>query len=317
MGLSIKNTLLELETTPWGASMTGLWLKNAGGKRINVIYGYKEEDMYRINLPFLGATCGRYAGRIADHAFTIDDTTYYLESDGEVHLHGGPRTLGRQKWTLKEIHQGTHPFVVYTIKSAHLDGGYPGNLEVEAQFTLEENRLKISYRAHSDRDTFLNLTNHNYYNLEGGGNVRAHLLMVNADTYLETGPMLLPTGKQIPVEGTALDHRRAKSLDKTFTEVIPDNTFVLNEKGKEAASLYAPGSGILMKVFTNQPGLVVYTPEFLPETQYKNSPPGKYSSVCLEAQQFPNAPNEPGFPSALLKKGDTYRNEIILEFSVR
>ncbi|MBL7472631.1 aldose epimerase family protein [Robertkochia sediminum] len=317
MGFTIKNTLLELDTTPWGASMTGLWLNNANGQRINVIYGYEEEDMYRVNIPFLGATCGRYAGRIAGHAFTINDIRYTLESDGEVHLHGGSHTLGRQKWTLKEIHEGKVPYIVYAIKSAHLEGGYPGNLEAEARFTLEENRVKISYSARSDKDTYLNLTNHNYYNLDGGGNVRSHRLMVNADTYLETDHLLIPTGKQIPVKGTALDHRKEKDLDNTFSEVIPDNTFALNRDRQAAASLYSPGSGILMKVFTDQPGLVVYTPEFLPETQYKNRPPGKYAAVCLEAQQFPNAPNEPGFPSALLKKGDTYRNEINLEFSIQ
>lgn len=313
----IKNTFLELHTTPWGASMKALFLNDRSGQRVNVIYGYKEESAYQNNLPFLGATCGRYAGRIAGHSFSLDGTTYPLESFGDVHLHGGKRTLGWRKWTRIPGDQKSTEEVIYRIHSDHLDGGYPGNLEAEARYRLEGHTLKICYRAWSDRDTYLNLTNHNYYNLNGGGSISDHLLFLNAGSRLETNSALIPTGSILRVKNTPFDHTRETPLSSTLSETALDHTFALKKDTREAARLYAPESGIEMKLYTDQPGLVVFTPQELPEGYYDNERPESFPAICLEAQQFPNAPNEPKFPSALLKKGVTYTNNITLEFSRR
>ena len=315
-GHIIKNNHLELHTSPTGAAMTALFVKDDRGRSTNVIYGYREPERYLRNPFFMGATCGRYAGRIGGHAFSIADQRYPLESEGRVHLHGGTQSLAFREWTLKQIDHGTTPKIVYEIQSEHLDGGYPGNLLVEARYSLHKHTLQIAFSAQCDRATFLNLTNHNYYNLEGGGSISDHMLYLNAQAILHTDADQVPTGELTDIRNTPFDHSSEKKLGETLRSRSLDHVYVVGEQQPQAV-LYAPASGLEMRMSTNQPGIVVFTPEDLGEGTFRNSAPGHFPAICLEAQNFPNAPNIDTFPSALLEPGKTYTNLIRLEFTTR
>lgn len=312
----IKNKYLELHTISLGASMTNLYFTDRNGRRTNVIYGFGDTDRYKGNPFYMGATCGRYAGRIANHSFSIGDKNYKLESEGDVHLHGGKQALAFREWELKDIVHGATPSVTYSFKSPHLDGGYPGNLEIEATYTLDQNALRIAYSATSDRNTHINLTNHNYYNLNGGGSVRSHELLLNADEILETDSLNVPTGKILKIKDTPFDHTRDKKLEDTLKEVSLDHVFIWNKETPKAR-LYAPSSGIEMTMHTDQPSVVIFVPESFDKGPFRNDAPESYPAICLEAQNYPNAPNEPNFPSSLLEKGEVYQNNITLEFNLR
>ncbi|WP_224489418.1 aldose epimerase family protein [Robertkochia flava] len=312
----IKNSHLELHTCSTGASMTALFVRTASGKTVNVIYGYSDADRYQENPFFMGATCGRYAGRIGNHAFEIDNRKYLLESSGTVHLHGGRQTLAFREWKVKAIDEGDHPSITYEIHSSHMEGGYPGNVVAEARYSLVGNSLHIDFLASSDRATYLNLTNHNYYNLDGGGSICDHSLKLNADRILSTDTMQVPDGGFLDISQTPFDHTTEKRLGITLENTVLDHTFVLGKQEPQAI-LYAPGTGLEMKLRTNQPGVVIFTPEELGTGPFRNLPPEKFPAICLETQNFPNAPNIKAFPSSLLEKGKLYKNQTVLTFAER
>lgn len=309
---TLKNSHLELHALPAGAAMRSLYVKDRHGNPVNVIFGYADIEKYKTNPEFLGATCGRFAGRIGGHTFTINNVNYLLESVGAVHLHGGKHTLGLKEWEVESLVEGEDPSVTYCLTSAHLEGGYPGRLVVRARYTLEGNRLKIEFFASSDADTHLNLTNHNYYNLNGSGSIQTHQLQVGADSFLELGKDKVPTGEFISLQGHRYDLRQPKLLQNLNPPDL-DDVFVLNPS-EQAAALYAPESGIRMKVTTNQPGMVVYTPANLSHGPYNNPTPADFPAICLETQHFPDSPNKGHFPSTLLAKGEEYYHCTVLEF---
>lgn len=315
MGVTvIKNKYLELHTTHFGASMQALYVYDRDGRSQNVIFGYKEESSYGGNPFFMGAVCGRYAGRISSHGFTINNEHYPLDSDGEVHLHGGRLTLSFQKWQLQGTEAGDTPSVTYTITSDHLEGGYPGTIRVQAKYTLIKNRVAIEYRAITDRTTHLNLTNHNYYNLNGGGSTDDHEVKITATGRLETDELKVPTGRIIPIKNTPYDLSTRKVLGEVVNQIALDDVFVFDNT-KRSAILYAPKTGIGLTLTSNQPGVVIFVPESLGEGPFLNSAPLKFPAICLEPQNFPDAPNIAHFPSSLLKAGEVYTNLISLEFS--
>lgn len=313
---SIKNKVLELHTTSYGASMTALYMNDKGNTRRNLIYGYSNPENYKGNPFFLGATCGRYAGRIAEHGFELEGQRYALESDGPVHLHGGSASLAFKPWTLKEIHEGEDPYIVYTLQSAHMEGGYPGNLEVEARYSLKGNTLHIVYRGISDRLTHLNLTNHNYYNLNGGGSILGHELEVSAHKFLDTDSLNVPTGAYTEVRDTPYDLHRATRLQEVLNQVSLDHVYAFSENHRRAI-LFSRESGIAMTLTTNQPGVVIFTPADLGTETFRNITPGAYPAICLEPQNFPDAPNQKHFPVSVLEPGDVYSNDISLEFNLQ
>lgn len=310
----IKNKVLELHTHPFGAGMAGLYFNDKAGMRRNMIYGYTRGENYLGNPFFLGATCGRYAGRISDHGFTIAGQRYELESEGPVHLHGGSKTLGFRPWQLKKHQTGANPEIVYHLSSPHLEGGYPGNIEVEAQYRLSDNILEITYRARTDQATHINLTNHNYYNLNGGGSIKNHILHLPASGRLELGTLNVPTGTILNVAGTPYDFNAPTPMEQALKEISLDDVYT--QKGAAVhAVLYAPQSGIKMTMKTNQPGVVVFTPKSLEGGPFRNTEPGDFPAICLEPQNYPNAPNNDSFPSSLLLPGERYENKIVLEFT--
>ena len=312
---SIKNKVLELHTSPYGASMTALYMNDKSNTPRNLIYGYSNAEKYKGNPFFMGATCGRFAGRIADHGFELEGHRYTLESEGPVHLHGGSSSLAFKQWTLKEIHHGEDPYIIYTIHSPHLEGGYPGNLEIEAQYSLKGNTLHIHYSGKTDRPTHLNLTNHNYYNLNGGGSILDHRIAVRADKLLETDSLNVPTGKFTEIQATPYDLNKNIPLGEVLKHISLDHVYAFT-KNHRRAKIHAPATGISMTLTTNQPGVVIFTPADLGVEKFRNLTPSAFPAICLEPQNFPDAPNQTHFPSSVLEPGDIYSNSITLEFDL-
>jgi aldose 1-epimerase len=317
--VTIKNNNgMELKVTNYGATIIGLKVPDKNNNFIDVVVGLAEgsnyvEKPYTDVMLFLGCTIGRYAGRISGGKFEVDGQSYPLKSTNGVHLHGG---IGFDKryWSVKEIYDNK---VIFTYLSKHLEEGYPGNLEVEAIYELaEDNSLKITYNAHTDKSTPVNLTSHPYINLNGSGSVLDHELMINSVQHLDVDSQLLPTGKINDSINTPFD-RKMKSKISDFGFKGFDDTFVL-EKEAPNATLTSNTNGIHMSVYSNQPAMVVYTPKKFPDLPFKadNHTPD-YPAICFEPQNFPDAPNFPHFPDSILKPGRLYNNEIIYQFSIK
>ncbi|UGU17143.1 galactose mutarotase [Sinomicrobium kalidii] len=314
----IKNDHICLSTFNYGATIQQLIVRDKNDNDVNVVLGFEKEEDYYNNPFYIGASIGRYAGRISKGGFSLNGDHYELHQENGVHLHGGKNGLNKKQWQPEHIVQDTDtPSITYTVTSPHLEEGYPGNLKVSVTYKLIGNSLKIVYEATTDRTTVLNLTNHAYFNLEGRNSVLDHELKLNSETFVELDRKLLPTGNFSPVKGTAYDFLSPEIIGTKPGFSGIDDVFVLNGKGP-AAILYAPQTGIEMKVITNQQAMVIFTPEdlrinnFVNGAEYEN-----FSSICFEAQTFPDAPNQPDFPSAVLRPGEVYRNETVLEFGLR
>ena len=311
----LHNNFLTLVCINYGAIIHKLVTKDKHEKPVNVVIGFKTAEDYTANPYFLGASLGRYAGRISGGGFNIDSTFYPIYSPGGVHLHGGVKTFSHQFWDIEDVTEGTNPSVTMCYNSPHLEEGYPGNLKAKVTYQLIENTLKITYTATTDRPTAVNLTNHSYFNLNGGGNILNHNLFLAADGFLALDEHHLPKGTLLPVSGSSFDFRKSRKIGShpNFTGI--DDCFPLLRKSP-AAWLYSEESGIAMKVATNQPSLVIFTPQQLPEANYNQKKAGRFCSICFEAQNYPDAPNQPHFPSALLNPGELYVNETSFQFSV-
>jgi aldose 1-epimerase len=306
-----------MEVTNYGATLMRLQVPNAKGKLIDVVVGLPKAEDYASKkyqaLQFcLGATIGRYAGRISSGGFRLNDNFYALEDD--ITLHGGRNSFDKQWWKVEEINKSETPFVLFSLESKADNNGFPGNLKVFAKFQLIENSLRIRYSATTDSPTVINLTNHSYFNLEGKGSVKANTLYVNSDQLLETDERLVPTGRFLTVKDTPFDYKNPKPLHFDGHYGL-DTPFVLN-KGDVKASLFSETSGIEMQVMTNQPAMVLFTPQDLPEMGLRdNDTFTQYPAICFECQNFPDAPNQPHFLSSVLLPGKTYVNEIGYSFT--
>lgn len=313
--IKLKNSSgAELEILNYGATIIGLNIPDKNNNPVNVVVSLENEiDYVNEAHPCLGSSIGRYAGRISRGKFLLNGIEYPLYNEEGVHLHGGKIGFDKKYW---EIEQVSDSKVVLSIESKDMEEGYPGNLKASVTYELtEQNEVKISYSALTDKATPVNLTNHAYYNLEGEGDVLNHKLLINSTNTLEVSPQLLPSGKLIPTK----DNR----FDRTDLEVIGredfvgfDDAFVL-AKEESKAVLISNKTGIKMEVFTNQPACVVYTPVELGDLPIKNNAKyNKFSSICFETQNFPDAPNNENFPSSILKPGKVYVNESIFKFSI-
>ncbi|HLV63630.1 aldose epimerase family protein [Galbibacter sp.] len=313
---TISNKHLKLTTIDYGATIQQLIFKDHLGNDVNVVLGYKNLDSYIHNAPYLGASVGRYAGRISPNGITINQKNYPLYTQNEVHLHGGKEGFSFKTWKLVEISHGENPHITYSYFSKDMEEGYPGNLEVFCTYTLMDNTLEITYKAKTDQDTVVNLTNHNYYNLNGHGTITDHELRLYSNQVLDKGQTALPTGKFISVEGTHFDFRTPTLLQKQLAIAGIDDTYVVTQNNP-LAELYSPKTHIQMKVRSNQVAVVVYTPPTLDEKLLLNKPISSYPAICFETQNLPDAPNHPEFPSALLKSGEVYTNKSKFEFSIK
>lgn len=308
----------KLEILNYGAAIFSLKFLQDDGEYLNVIVGPKDPEdylskTYKEHNKGFGASVGRYAGRISREKITLEGKEYPLSSKDGVHLHGGETGFMYKFWKIEEVTKHPNPSVRFSYLSEDGEEGYPGNLKVEVKYTLtEEDELIIEYTAETDQATVVNLTNHAYFNLNGGGSVENHLLQVNAGKVLEMDEQLLPTGGLLSLDGDEKDFRQ----EKEKAQLLLDNAFILDSEVATSATLVSPSSGIRMAVSTNQPALVVYAPEDLPsDWEYHTEISEKYPSICLEAQNFPDAPNQRHFPSAVLLPGERYLNRSLFNFS--
>ncbi|MFN0256917.1 aldose epimerase family protein [Pedobacter ureilyticus] len=328
--LSNKNGA-KLYITNYGARVVSLIVPNRDGISTDVILGYDSvQSNQKKGEPFFGAIIGRYGNRIAKGKFSLAGTTYQLQlNDGVNTLHGGTDGFYAKVWDAKQL-DAQHLEMNYFSKDG--EAGYPGNVNVKVLYTLtDDNSFKIDYSATTDKETILNLTNHAYFNLNGEGNetVLDHELTIAADGYTPVDDTLIPTGKIEPVKGTPFDFTKAKVIGKeieTKNEQLTygkgyDHNFVLNKNdGKSPVAIVkSPKTGIVMEVYTTEPGIQFYSGNFLTGTD-KDGKGGKSypfrSAFCLETQHFPDSPNQPNFPSTVLKPGQTYSTTTTYKFLV-
>lgn len=294
---------------------------NKNDESIHLVVGPKAAEEYLSSAYYeknkcFGATIGRFAGRISKGNFHIGDDKYQIFQPSEgVHLHGGEYGFQYQLWDVESVHEGENPSVVLSYTSEHLEEGYPGRLSVKAQYTLtEKNEIKISYSARTDKETIVNITNHSYFNLNGSGSVSDHFMEIQAAKILELDENQLPTGNLVKLKKHPKNFKENKLLGNREL----DDVYILEVEDEVQAQLFAPLSGIKLKVSSNQPVLVIYSPEKLPDDwKYLSDIDSKFPAVAIEAQNYPDAPNFRNFPSSLLKPGDLYENKITFAFSVK
>jgi aldose 1-epimerase len=325
---------MSVRILAYGALVQQLTVPGRNGPA-DVVLGYDGIEGYLSAPNYFGVSVGRYANRIAGGRFTLDGTTYQLaQNDGPNALHGGVQGFDKRLWDISDVRSGpAAASVTLTYRSPDGEEGYPGTLSVSATYTLsEDNELAIDYRATTDKATIVNLTNHAYFNLAGassGVSVLDSVLTIPADSYTPVDATLIPTGEFRPVEGTAFDFRtparigdriRAGSDEQLRFGRGYDHNWVVSRKPAEAVQLLArladPGSGRVMEILSNQPGVQFYSGNFLDGTVT-----GKAGTIyrqgdalCLEPQIFPDTPNKPEFGSARLNPGDTYHNRIVYRF---
>ena len=259
---------------------------------------------------YFGATIGRYAGRIRN-GFRLEGQWYPLDADENgVHLHGGPQGIDRRIWELDEENSQLPGSLVLFCESSAGEGGYPGKLQIEARYTLhDDDSLELEYRAISDADTFVNLSNHVYFNLDEES-ITEQSLQLAASKTLETNSHLLPTGRFLPTPGTDLDFRTKRTMDRFPEHGGLDHCYLLDPHPEQSQVLAYQSEKLSLELqgWTNQPALVVFAPEKLEvDIDLKKEQPS-FPSICFEFQNTPDAPNFPQFPSALLKKGEVYRH---------
>lgn len=308
----------------YGATVQSLCVPARSGGTVDVVLGYDSAGEYETNDGYLGATIGRVGNRIGGAAFSLNGVTYPLaKNDGRNHLHGGVRGFDRRMWSIETETERNQ--LICSRLSPDGEEGYPGNLRVRVAFTLTENNaLRIAYDANTDRDTLVNLTNHSYFNLNGGGSVLDHRLQVYAERFCENDADCLPTGRLFETDGTPFDFRAGKQIGADIGKDDEqlrrgggyDHNFCLS--GKRAAVLYSETTGIELTVDTDMPGMQVYSANALTERLGKGDVLMRpRSAVCLETQLFPNAMNCWGFPSPVLRAGMHLHSETIYSFRIR
>jgi aldose 1-epimerase len=302
----------------YGGAITSLRAPDRNGMYGDIVLGFGSLPDYTSNPRYFGALIGRHANRIADGRFTLDGVEYQLpQNNGANHLHGGFRGFDKRIWTAREGDDVLH--LSYFSKDG--EEGYPGNVEAFVDYRLSDNELSIEYRATTDRDTIVNLTNHSYFNLNEEGTILKHELTLNADHYTPVSDDLIPTGELAPVDGTPMDFRNGRAIGSQLglTSSGYDHNFVLNDWDgslKSAARLYEPVSGRVLEILTTQPGIQFYSGNFLDGSfSGKNGVAYvKYAGLCLEPQHFPDAPNHPNFPATVLRPGEEYKHTTVLRF---
>lgn len=328
---------LRAKVTTYGAMLTELQAPDRDGNLGDVTLGFDHLQQYLDGHPYFGVTTGRVANRVANARFTLNGQTYNLAANNPPNsLHGGDRGLDKRIWKAVEVPHELGPAIRFSYLSPDGEEGYPGNMWIVVTYTLTNNdELRIDYEATTDHDTPVNLTNHAYWNLTDGGasTILDHELEIFADYYTPVDATMIPTGEIAPVQGTPLDFTsptaigaRIGQLPGNPTASDPggyDHNYVLragsNSSLRLIARAYSPLSGRVMEIETTEPGVQLYTGNFLDGTLTgKNGAVyAKHHAFCLEAQHFPNSVNQPNFPNTILRPGQTYRQTTIHRFSTR
>jgi aldose 1-epimerase len=327
---TLKNSKgITCKITDYGGIITEMDVPDRAGNTADVVLGYDDFERYQKNGPYFGAIVGRVANRIGGAQFTVDGQTYKLaKNDRNNQLHGGIKGFDKKLWKAEPSSTKDAAILKLTYISPDGEEGYPGNLNTIVTYTLNnQNELRLDYRATTDKATPINLSNHSYWNLLGSNSVLDHVLTLNADKYTPTDKTLIPTGEIVPVKGTPLDFTTPHPIGSRLSEPGRngrgyDNNFVLNSGGKKlamAAKVYEPVTGRVMEVWTDQPGVQFYTPNFGEALQKtKNSPVFKGNcAFCLETENFPDAINHTNFPPSILRPGQTYKQTMICRFSTQ
>jgi aldose 1-epimerase len=303
------------------------------GEPEDVVLGFDSLAPYLAGHPFFGALIGRYGNRIAGGRFRLNGVEYTLaRNDGPNHLHGGPQGFDKVVWRATPREHAGAPALELAYLSRDGEEGYPGNLDVAVVYTLTaDSALRIDYQATTDQDTVVNLTNHSYFNLAADGDILAHEIQIAAEHFLPIDATLIPTGERRPVRGTPMDFTRSTAIgarihaDDEQLRLASggyDHAWVLDKDEGAlglAAEVYDPTSGRVLEVFTTQPAVQFYTGNFLDGSSIGKDGRAyhKHHGFCLETQHFPDSPNQPDFPSTVLKPGEVYRQTTIFRFSAR
>ena len=323
--LANKNGLIAKVMT-YGATLIELHVPDRAGRLADIVLGFDNLEAYLKGHPFMGSTVGRVANRIAKGTFTLDGKTYKTPINNAPNtLHGGPQGFDKKLWSGRPLKTAYGPAVMLTYRSKNGEQGFPGNLNVKVIYTLtNDNTLRIDYEATTDKATPLNLTHHSYFNLAGKGSILDHVLTINADRYVPVDANLIPTGALTPVEGTPYDFRQPHTIGERISQIGNepegyDHTYVLNGAAgalKYTAKVQETSTGRVMKIWTTEPGVQLYTGNFLDGTLT-----GKggfvydaHTGFSLETQHFPDSINQPKFPSTVLRPGKTYRQRTVHQF---
>jgi aldose 1-epimerase len=322
---------MEVRAMTYGGIITSVRVPDRNGTLADVVLGFDTLEPYLVAHPYFGAIVGRYGNRIGKAQFSLNGQAYKLAAnDGPNHLHGGLKGFDKYVWQADPLPDGVG--VAFSRTSPDGEEGYPGNLKVRVTYTLTDaNALAIEYQATTDNATPINLTQHTYFNLGGhnSGDVLGHELTLNADRYTPVDATLIPTGELAPVAGTPFDFRKSipvgARIDQSDEQLKRgrgyDHNFVLNGTPgvlRQAARVVEPKSGRTLDVTTTEPGLQVYTGNFLDGT-VKGKGGAVYNrrnGVCLETQHYPDTPNKSNFPTAILQLGETYRSRTVWTFGV-
>ena len=319
--------------TNYGARLVSLLVPDKNGHLTDVVVGFDSvEEFKSCPEPYYGATIGRYANRISNGLFNLEGRTYTLATNNAPnHLHGGINGFHNVVWNAEQLDERT---LLLTYLSVDDEEGYPGNLNVELVYLLtEENELKLSFKAVTDKTTVVNLTNHAYFNLngQGSGSIEEHLLEINADHFTPIDETSIPLGILQPVADTAFNFRNPVPIGAHINDDDIqlkngkgyDHNFVLNKNANEllgfAARAIGDMSGVVMEVYTKEPGIQLYTGNFMKgENKIKGGATDNYrTAFCLETQHFPDSPNRPSFPSTILEPEDVYQTETVFRFGVK
>jgi aldose 1-epimerase len=323
---------VEARIINYGGIVLSLKVPDKNGQMGDVVLGYDTLAEYEKETPYFGCLVGRYGNRIAKGKFTLNSETYTLAvNNGPNALHGGLKGFDKVVWDAKPLSSPKGPALELSYVSKDGEEGYPGTLTVKAVYTLtDENALQLDYTATTDKDTVVNLTQHSYFNLAGKGDILGHVVYLNADKFTPVDSTLIPTGELRPVEGTPFDFRTPTAIGERVNandEQIKfgggyDHNWVINKpmgKLDLQARVTEPTTGRVLEVISTEPGLQFYCGNFL---NGKLTGKGGWvyqhrNGFCMEPQHFPDSPNQPGFPSVVLKPGQVYQNTIIYKFSVQ
>jgi len=328
---TLKNAQMTVRLTDFGARIVSLEVPDKNGKPVDVVLGFaKADDYHNPDEPYYGPIVGPFGNRIANGRFSIGDSVYTLPANnGPNTLHGGYKGVHFAVWNA----EATENAVTFSYLLPDQHEGFPGNIAMEVTYTLlPDNKLAIDYKATTDRETVVNLTNHTYFNLngEGSGSILGHRLQAFADSYTPVDSTLIPTGEIQPVKGTPFDFTAPKTIGRDIeADDVQlrygkgyDHNFVLNGTKSDglnhAVRLVGDRSGIVMDIHTREPGIQFYSGNFMADNvTLKNGSTDSFrTALCLEPQNFPDAPNQPGFPSSLLKPGDVYQTRSVYSFAV-
>lgn len=323
---------MELKVINYGCTITLLKVPDRDGVLADIVLGYDHLEGYLQSNAYIGCVVGRFANRIANGKFSLEGKEYTLAPNASLHhLHGGVKGFSHAVWAAEEIYTEEGMGIRFRHLSPDGDEGYPGNLHVEVTYMLhDDDTLSFAYHAVTDQPTIINLTQHTYFNLHGSKeHILDHQLMIYADHFLPVDETMIPTGEIRSVDGSPFDFRILKAVGSDIGQddlqlAIGhgyDHSWVFHNPSGEmhhAATLYDPSSGRRMDLYTTEPGMQLYTANFLQSKAAgkNNIALTPRSGLCLETQHFPDSPNHPGFPSVVLQPGEKYRSKTSLKFSL-